>query len=134
MRRSASLEDKAAYLRDWRAKNPGKQGDYKRAWKAKHPRARLLARAKENARARGMNFDLSIEDIFIPDVCPITLQPLSFEGPKEHRPSIDRIRNHLGYVKGNVLIVSERANRIKQDASIDEIRRMAAVYGWFSDE
>jgi hypothetical protein len=43
-------------------------------------------------------------------------------------PSIDRIIPSLGYVRGNVVIVSMRANRIKTDATDAELRRVAKFY------
>ena len=33
-----------------------------------------------------------------------------------------------GYVKGNIIVVSMRANRIKTDATFDEIRKVADFY------
>ena len=43
-------------------------------------------------------------------------------------PSIDRIDPKKGYVKGNIIVVSMRANRIKTDATVDEIRKVANFY------
>ena len=33
-----------------------------------------------------------------------------------------------GYTKNNIVIVSNRANRIKSDATVDEIRKVADFY------
>jgi hypothetical protein len=43
-------------------------------------------------------------------------------------PSIDRIDPKKGYVKENIIVVSMKANRIKTDATIDEIRKVADFY------
>ena len=43
-------------------------------------------------------------------------------------PSIDRIDPKKGYVKDNIIVVSMRANRIKTDATVDEIKRVADFY------
>lgn len=36
-------------------------------------------------------------------------------------PSVDRIIPELGYTKGNVRVISNRANLLKNNASIEEI-------------
>lgn len=41
-------------------------------------------------------------------------------------PTIDRMLPHRGYVRGNVTVISARANRIKSDASIDDVKRVLA--------
>ena len=43
-------------------------------------------------------------------------------------PSIDRIDPKKGYVKDNIIVVSMRANRIENDATVDEIRKVADFY------
>jgi hypothetical protein len=82
------------------------------------------------ARKRAMDFDLpfSIEpdDIVIPDRCPVLGVKFSARGHRDHRPSLDRIKPVLGYVPGNIRVISFRANRIKSDASADELRLVLA--------
>lgn len=77
-----------------------------------------------------MSFDLKIEDIVVPKRCPVLGIEL-FHGAKKicmNSPSIDRIDNSKGYVRGNVLVVSMKANIIKSNASVEEIRRVADFY------
>lgn len=47
---------------------------------------------------------------------------------RDNSPTLDRIRNELGYVPGNVAVVSYRANRLKSDASLDELRAITKFY------
>jgi cupin superfamily acireductone dioxygenase involved in methionine salvage len=48
-----------------------------------------------------------------------------------YAPSIDRIDNTRGYIKDNIIIVSRRANILKKDATIDELRKLANYYEHF---
>ena len=96
--------------------------------KAKKSREQLiLTRVKASAKARGLEFDLDISDIIVPDVCPYLGITLEFnEGrPKPSSYSVDRLDSSKGYIKGNVEVVSFKANAMKQDASIDEQIRFA---------
>jgi hypothetical protein len=43
----------------------------------------------------------------------------------DNAPTLDRINNSCGYVPGNVAVISWRANRIKCDATPEELRRIA---------
>jgi hypothetical protein len=44
---------------------------------------------------------------------------------RDKKPTLDRINNDEGYIRGNVAIISFRANRIKSDASADELQAIA---------
>jgi hypothetical protein len=72
-------------------------------------------------------FDLSVEDLVVPEVCPILgMKLLWSDGPrKENSPSLDRSIPELGYVKENVHIISWRANRIKNNATPEELIAIA---------
>lgn len=87
----------------------------------------MLCNAKTNAKARGVPFDLDISDIVIPEYCPALGIKLSFESGRlnPNRATIDRMDNSKGYVKGNVAIISWRANMLKRDASPDEVEKIA---------
>ena len=82
---------------------------------------RIYSAAKARATRRGLPFNLELSDIKIPSHCPILGIPLvSVVGcgmgsikARNNSPSIDRIDNTKGYVKGNVIIISMRANNLK---------------------
>lgn len=80
----------------------------------------MFERAKGRAGRSGTPFSISLADIVVPDVCPILQVPL-IRGTI-HAPSLDRIKAHLGYVPGNVQVISSRANTIKNDATTEELR------------
>lgn len=90
----------------------------------------LLRWAKGRAKTKGLPFDISESDIRIPSVCPVLGIPL-FKGTgklTDNSPTLDRIDSTGGYTKGNVLVVSARANRIKSDATIEELLKVALFY------
>lgn len=78
---------------------------------------KILNRAKYRAIKRGLDFNIDITDIIIPEICPILGTPIEV-------PSIDRIDPAKGYVKGNVMICSNRGNVLKNNGSLDEFRRV----------
>ena len=84
----------------------------------------LLKHARTRARKKGLPFSITEKDIVIPDVCPVLGIPLfSGEGHMiDNSPNLDRIFPEKGYVPGNVRVISQRANRIKNDATVEEMR------------
>ena len=47
---------------------------------------------------------------------------------KHNSPTLERIDNSKGYVIGNILVVSHRANCIKNDGTWQEIMAVAEFY------
>jgi len=99
------------------------------------PRQKLLFGARNRAKQMGFMFNISVEDIVIPDHCPILGIKLeaavgkgSFAGAiNEFAPSIDRIVGDKGYVKGNICVISKRANLLKKHATLEEL---IAIYSY----
>ena len=89
---------------------------------------RMLAGAKARARDKGLPFNLHYDDVVIPNLCPVLKIPLipSTDGHSDGSPSLDRLVPYLGYVKGNVKVISMKANRIKTDADSVEIALVLA--------
>jgi len=86
------------------------------------PSYQLLKYARKRARDLNLEFNIDLSDIIIPQYCPILGVELIKSGNySDNQPSLDRVDSSKGYVKGNVAIVSLRANRLKQDATIDEL-------------
>lgn len=90
----------------------------------------IFSLARRRAKEKGLPFSLVPEDVPIPEVCPVLGIPLNHGTGRRHdgSPTIDRIINDLGYVKGNVIVISWRANRIKSDATLDELRAITSFY------
>ena len=103
---------------------------------AKHMdyRIKMLYRAKAAARHAGREFNLELEDIVIPSHCPVLGIELFVTINWEVRntwhhpntPSLDRVDNSKGYVKGNVQVISMRANQLKSGATLEESRAITA--------
>jgi hypothetical protein len=102
----------------------------KRHWRKEFPIKSLLRSADRRAKSRGIPFNLTESDIVLPDTCPVLGLPLFYGSRqlKDNSPTIDEIVVGKGYVPGNILIVSWRANRLKSDASLEEIQRIATFY------
>ena len=92
-------------------------------------RLHMLRMAKKRARRRNIFFDLNLEDIKIGTQCPIL--GLKFEVGMDNwqnSPSLDRIDNNRGYESDNVIVVCMMANTIKNQATPDQIRKVADFY------
>lgn len=93
----------------------------------RHPAYFMWAGARLRARKNNIPFDLDIEDIEIPKYCPILEIPIIKNEGKAcaNSMSLDKIIPELGYIKGNVRVISRLANTMKQDASIQELKIFA---------
>ena len=90
------------------------------------PRYRMFHNAKHRAKKKGIPFTISMDDIFIPELCPLLEIPiLLMTGDKRspNNPSLDRIKSDptIGYVPSNIQVISARANWLKADASLEEL-------------
>ena len=86
----------------------------------------LLYAAKKRAKKEGLTFDLTAEDIIIPEVCPVLGIELH-KGTRKNRdnsPSVDRFLPVLGYTKNNIRVISWRANDLKKNATVEELTKV----------
>ena len=94
----------------------------------KDPRIRLRGGARERAIEKGIDFKLrSYKDLpKVPKNCPILDIPL-YVGNKvstDNSPTLDRIDNNKGYIKGNIHIISRKANQMKSNADLKDIKKL----------
>lgn len=113
-----------------RRSDPAKAAQYHRDRKARHPEAYLVNHARLRASRLGVPFSLVEGDVIIPEFCPVLGTPLKWNvgqraSSNRSSPSLDRVIPELGYVKGNVVVISNRANHLKNNASPEELRLVA---------
>lgn len=98
-----------------------------RAWKERNRDACILKSslwlAKERAVQQGVPFSLRYEDIQVPEFCPVLGIRLERArgASTDSSPSIDRLVPSLGYVPGNVMVISQKANRIKSVGTVEDL-------------
>jgi hypothetical protein len=96
-----------------------------RNFRMNNPHITLYHLAKQRARRDGFDFNLSKEDIVIPAVCPVLGVELKVNTggrvPTDNSPTLDRIHPKIGYIKGNIIVISSLANKIKSSANYRQI-------------
>jgi hypothetical protein len=78
---------------------------------------RLYSRAKRRARIKGLEFTISKKHISVPEICPVFRVPMV----GKFSPSLDRCNSSKGYTPDNIMVISTRANTLKNNASIEEL-------------
>lgn len=97
--------------------------------------ASMIVRSRKTAKEKGLDHDIDVGYLrtIIPAQCPYLGVKLRWKsqmglGVKGQAypdsPSLDRIDSSKGYVKGNVVIASHRANSIKNNANEQELLRI----------
>jgi len=99
---------------------------YKRSLIRKNPVNYMFGQVKSRAKKFGIEFDIEKSDIQIPDICPVLGLRLEIGNIKCHSssPTLDRIDSSKGYVKGNVHVISHKANTIKSNASLEDLQKV----------
>lgn len=111
----------------WRLKNVDKVKGYRLKW-AESVGLRIHDmhhNAKHRAKVLGIPFSIEYKDLIIPEYCPILGIKLNQEDFRDSTASLDKIIPELGYVPGNIAIISLMANRIKQEGTAEQHRRIA---------
>lgn len=119
-------DDPVAFMarRALRGRPPSQTPEARHKWALKNPEKMMLHMARNRAKAEGYACTLTVHDIVIPEFCPLLGLQLERNAGvrKDTSPSLDKIEPELGYVPGNVWVVSWRANRIKNDATLAELQ------------
>lgn len=94
----------------------------------------LLRNARWRAKNKLIAFDITVDDLDWPTHCPIfgvelvyrrTGQGKNGRVPHPYAASLDRRDNGKGYIKGNVSVISWRANKLKGNATAEELAALA---------
>ena len=80
---------------------------------------------------KGIPFTIELSEIEQPEFCPILGIKLNYAwgGKAGHlrdpaKATIDKVVPELGYVSGNVFIISWRANKLKSDMTFEELEKI----------
>ena len=86
-------------------------------------RKMMIESAQSRAKARDLEIDITYSDITVPELCPVFNKPLVKSKGKAtgYSPSLDRIDNSKGYIKGNIQVLSNKANAMKANATKEEL-------------
>jgi len=113
--------------------------EYSRQYKLINKEKTMLSYAKDRANKKGLEFNIEHTDIVIPNICPVLNIPIFYnrpgivKGPCINSPSLDRIDNSKGYIKGNIQVISHLANTMKASATREQLIKFAEwvlkVYG-----
>ena len=126
-------EELRAYARQYRAEHPDRNAKI-RQYFIDHPERMLLQNAKARANRFNVPFNITSEDVLscMPNdhICPITSLPFE-RGVGKLGPasmSLDRIIPALGYVPGNIAVISHSANTMKSACIDPNVFRRVAFY------
>ena len=114
----ASKENRKVWEKTWRKE----YFEYK-------PQKRLLWAAKKRAKEKGLEFNITEDDIIIPEQCPYLKTKFTYNAPRgtdrKNVITLDRIDSSKGYIKGNIEVISHLANTMKSNATQDELINFA---------
>ena len=90
----------------------------------------IYNRLKGSAKKRDIPFDLTVtqlNELTFPISCPVLGIPLKFNRGQmqDDSYSIDRIDSTQGYTIDNIRVISWRANRLKNNATNEELIKLA---------
>ena len=120
--------DRRARQTEYRRARLSHYAELQKNYRLTHPKETLVSQAKSRAKKRQLPFDISVDTIDWPTHCPVLGIELDYHCThtrtrkiQPNSPTLDRRVNDLGYVAGNVFVLSHRANRMKQDATPTEL-------------
>lgn len=115
---------RATSARNWFLRHGDKsQSDY-------HIKKIKYSCKKSNAKRRGIEFTIPFGEIVWNEFCPVLGIKLDYYArgiAADNSPSLDRIDPTKGYVPGNVVVMSWKANRLKNDGTAEDHQKIA---GW----
>lgn len=125
-------ESRIEYMREYRDLNRDAVRAYSRkhnaAKRVRDPAAFMLANSRVRAKKAGLPHTITKSDIVVPEFCPILGMRLVVNVGVlgADSPSLDKIVPALGYVPGNVWVISHLANSMKNAATPEQLRAFGA--------
>jgi len=104
--------------------HPEENKQYKKEWLERNPLYVLFSNCRARSKKSNYPFDLDfdyIKSLPKPLFCPVLGIPID-ESDTEHKLSLDRLHPEKGYTKGNVFFISMKANRMKQDSTLEQLK------------
>ena len=111
----------------FRKRNRIKRVEETKSWRRKYPLRSILSGIKSKCKRKNIEFSILENDFLpLPKYCPVLGIKLNWNNTKQsnNSPSIDRINPNLGYTKGNSMIISWRANDLKRNATLEELKAL----------
>jgi hypothetical protein len=110
-------------VKEYQLRDPEKHKIRQKNYRDSHKDKLWIGAAKQRAKEKGLDFSINEDDVVVPEFCPILGIPLFRIGKKhsDNSPSIDRIDSTKGYIKGNVQVLSHKANILKNSATLSEL-------------
>jgi len=108
--------------KEYREKNKVERTKKAENYRKNNPELTMYTMIKSRAKLTNIPFNIEVKDIVIPKYCPYLGMKLSQNKQQEaNSPSLDRIIPELGYVKNNVQVISSLANRMKNNATKEQL-------------
>lgn len=117
-----NLEKERARNRERYLQRADKVAAYQAKKVEEDPTWRMLIAAKSRAKRQGIPFLITKDDLEVPEYCPVLGLKLKYgAGPIcDESASLDKFIPELGYIPGNVRIISNRANMLKNNMTLFE--------------
>lgn len=98
---------------------------WRKTYNELNPQKKLYYAAKKRAKEKGLPFNITEKDIIIPEKCPyldiIFTHNAKRGTDRKTVMSLDKIIPELGYVVGNIEVISHRANTMKSASTKEEL-------------
>lgn len=117
------------YARKWREKNRSAvKAAAKRRRAGEGPQRHMLWHAKRRTKNKGIPFSITLDDIFIPLLCPVFRTPLRVNARTvgDNSPTLDCVIPELGYTPKNSRVISHLANRLKSTLTEKQLQAILA--------
>jgi hypothetical protein len=128
-----SLTGRGSYCKECMMKytKTDKWAEWRKEKYYRNPARTIWIEARNRARKNNLPFNIEVDDCVIPEYCEVLGIKLSQKGNGTHSdstPTLDKIIPNNGYTKGNVKVISWKANRLKSDCDDPEVFEKIAKY------